>query len=169
MRCGIQARALQFLSRRFGKGHCNAHPSEDYRENSNRSCNDFKQPVERIFGGLVADLATIAAEALHFVRSPPSAAPCKAHGAYRRTRSTAAGTGNPRNGERNARMTVTQRALGHCARNGPADRAVLCDDFGGYAKQFSFGCVGISDKAALEPGAAAGNVCDGGGDYAAGA
>src|SRR5260364_360610 len=56
MRCGIQARALQFLSRRFGKGHCNAHPSEDYRENSNRSCNDFKQPVERIFGGLVADL-----------------------------------------------------------------------------------------------------------------
>src|SRR5260363_431310 len=67
MRCGIQARALQFLSRRFGKGHCNAHPSEDYRENSNRSCNDFKQPVERIFGGLVADLATIAAEALHFV------------------------------------------------------------------------------------------------------
>src|SRR5260363_75140 len=51
MRCGIQARALQFLSRRFGKGHCNAHPSEDYRENSNRSCNDFKQPVERIFGG----------------------------------------------------------------------------------------------------------------------
>src|SRR5260363_188978 len=67
----VAATAIAQLERsgatRIRKGHCNAHPSEDYRENSNRSCNDFKQPVERIFGGLVADLATIAAEALHFV------------------------------------------------------------------------------------------------------
>src|SRR3569832_995559 len=87
----------------------------------------------------------------HGARAHPCAAPRQPHRPHRIFQPAAAGARNAAPGQRNLRMTATQRALHHLAHRRLTHRTVPIDRLGPHAQHLVLRGIAVGDEAAFEP------------------